>query len=562
MQGVVRARKLKWRAQSSSILPFGCFSIPIMAQSNGNAKHEARVVIVGTGPAGISAAIALKKQLGFENFRIYESASSVGGTWRDNTYPGCGVDVPVHWYSLSTELNPNWSSRLSPQPEIKQYWQRLFDNYGLEKYTFFNHWVGESIWNEDTKRYTIKLRDEITGVQSETETEVLIYAIGGFMDPVFPEVPGMETFNGAAFHSARWRHDVELKGRRVAVIGNGCSAAQLLPEVASDSTVQVINFCRTPQWFVPRRNPTYPILIQWIFAHVPLVMRLYRNWLMVTSDLGYLIFRKSNKGLLWLARKLLTRYIKRMVPQDMRDSMIPNYPPGCKRIIVDPGYLKAVGQPNVRVRWDPIESVVTEGLRLRSGEVVPVDVIIFGTGFSFELRLDSKGVNGLSMKDYFHSQGGATAYLGSAIPGFPNLFVLLGPNVATGHASVIFSQECQIQMALQLIKPVIDGRIQSVEITEKANNDYNNWLQSRLDDSVWKECNSYYHDANSSQSKLIATFPGPVTLFWWLTRSIKREDWKVSGATGNEWLEEKKSSVILISSVGVVLLSALLYLYK
>lgn len=533
-----------------------------MSQSNGDSKYEPRVTIIGAGLAGISAAIALKKQLGFKNFRIYERASSVGGTWRDNTYPGCGVDVPAHWYSLSTELNPNWSSYLVSQPEIKRYWQILFEKYNLEEHTVFNHSVGKSVWNENTNRYTITLRDELTGVESETETEILIYAIGGFMTPVFPEdIPGTETFNGAAFHSARWKHDVELKGRKVAVIGNGCSAAQFIPEIAADSSVQVINFCRTPQWFAPRRSPSYPRLLKWIFAYVPLVMRLYRNWLMLTSDLSYLIFRKSNKRLLWLVRKILTRYIKRNVPLDMKDRMIPNYPPGCKRIIVDPGYLKAVSQSNVEVRWDPVESVVAEGLRLRSGEVVAVDVIIFGTGFSVEPQLDVKGVDGLSMKDYFRSQGGATAYLGSAIPGFPNLFVLLGPNVATGHASVIFSQECQIQMALRLLKPIIDGRIQSVQITEKATDDYNNWLQSRLDDSVWKECNSYYHVTNTRQSKLIATFPGPVTLFWWLTRSIKEEDWKVTGATSNEWLEKKSNASRILVSLGVAL-AALLYSYK
>ncbi|KAG7092585.1 hypothetical protein E1B28_008928 [Marasmius oreades] len=532
-----------------------------MAQANGNAMHRPRVVIVGAGLAGISAAIALKKQLAYDNFRIYERASGVGGTWRDNTYPGCGVDVPAHWYSLSTELNPNWSSRLVSQPEIKRYWQRLFEKYDLEKHTTFNHSVVLSTWNGDTNRYTITLRDELTGIDSQREAEILIYAIGGFMTPVFPEdIPGTETFKGTTFHSARWRHDVELKGQRVAVIGNGCSAAQFIPEIARDPSVQVINFCRTPQWFVPRRNQSYSRLVRWIFAYVPLLMRMYRNWIMATSDLTYLIFRKSNKRLLWLVRKMLTRYIKRNVSRDMGDSMIPNYPPGCKRIIIDPGYLKALRQPNVEVKWDPIESVVPEGLRLRSGGVVPVDVIIFGTGFSVEPRLNARGVDGLSMREYFRSQGGATAYLGSAIPGFPNLFVLLGPNVATGHASVIFSQECQIQMALKLIKPVIKGRIQSVQITEKATEDYNSWLQSRLDDSVWKECNSYYHVANSSQSKLIATFPGPVTLFWLLTRSIKKEDWKVTGAKNSDWLEERRSSGIL-ASLGVVAVSALLCLY-
>ncbi|KAK1236013.1 Palmitoylated plasma membrane-bound casein kinase [Marasmius sp. AFHP31] len=513
-----------------------------MAQ-NGGEKNSPRVVIVGAGLAGISTAIALRKQLGFDNFTIYERASSAGGTWRDNTYPGCGVDVPAHWYSLSTELNPNWSSYLVSQPEIKAYWQHLFDKYELERHTVFNTTVTQSFWDSKDSRYTLTLHDETTGKESETITEVLIYAIGGFMSPMYPtDVPGTEVFKGIAFHSARWRHDVELKGKRVGVIGNGCSAAQFVPVIASDPSVQVVNFCRTPQWFVPRRNPSYPRILQWAFAYVPGVMRLYRSWLMATSDLVYLIFRKSNKRLLAIVRRFLTRYIAKNVPKDIRKSMIPSYPPGCKRLIIDPDYLKALSQPNVEVKWEPIDSVVPEGLRLRSGDVVPLDVIIFGTGYSVEPNFNAKGVNGMMMSDYFRSQGGATAYLGSAIPKFPNLFVLLGPNVATGHASVIFSEECQIQMAIRLIKPVLEGKIRSIEVTEKACGDYNDWVQGRLDDSVWKECNSYYHVANTRQSKLIATFPGPVTLFWWMTRAIKKDHWKVTGSTTDDWLDAGYSS--------------------
>ncbi|KAL0581528.1 Palmitoylated plasma membrane-bound casein kinase [Marasmius crinis-equi] len=531
-----------------------------MAQ-NGGKTDTPRVVIVGAGLAGISTAIALKKQLGFENFVIYERASSVGGTWRDNTYPGCGVDVPAHWYSLSTELNPNWSSYLVSQPEIKAYWEGLFDKYNLGPHTVFNTSVRHSVWHGDKARYTVTLHDEATGKESTTEAQVLVYAIGGFMNPLFPsDIPATQIFKGTSFHSARWRHDVELKGKRVGVIGNGCSAAQFVPEIASDPSVHVINFCRTPQWFLPRRKITYPSVLKWIFAYVPGVMRLYRNWLMATSDFGYLVFRKSNKRITALFRRLLARYIAKNVPKDMRKSMIPDYAPGCKRLIIDPNYLKALNQPNVRVEWSPIDAVVPEGLRLRSGDVVPLDVLIFGTGYSIEPNINAEGINGLKMQDYFREQGGATAYLGTAIPKFPNLFVLLGPNVATGHASVIFSQECQINMALRLVKPVLEGRIQSVEITEKACDDYNSWLQSRLDDSVWKECNSYYHVANTRSSKLIATFPGPVTLFWWMTKTIKKEHWKVSGSSTENWLDEGSFSGTagIFVSLSIVALSALL----
>uniref|UniRef100_A0A0W0FLE3 Protein kinase domain-containing protein n=1 Tax=Moniliophthora roreri TaxID=221103 RepID=A0A0W0FLE3_MONRR len=440
-----------------------------------------RVAIVGAGLAGISAVIALKKQLAYENFTIYERASSVGGTWRDNTYPGCGVDVAAHWYSLSTELNPDWSAYYVTQPEIRAYWQRLFDKYTLQKKTIFNTSVNDAKWHSDTQKYTLILHNEVTGEDQQVEVEVVIYAIGGFMSPMFPkDIPGTESFKGIAFHSARWRHDVDLRGKTVGVIGNGCSAAQFIPVISSDPTVKVINFCRTPQWFLYRGNYHYPSWIRWIFRCFPFIMRLYRNYLMAVSDIGYAVFNKSNRFHVALTRWAFTRYIQKMAPKDMAQELIPKYSVGCKRIIIDPDYLKSLHRPNVEVTWSPIDCVAPDGLKLRSGEVVPLDVIIFGTGYSVESNLNIEGINGVTLRDYFVAKGGATAYLGSAIPGFPNMFILVGPNVATGHASLVFSQECQIQMALQAIKPIIDGKIRSVQVTHKATDDYNRQLQSKL----------------------------------------------------------------------------------
>ncbi|EEB96921.1 hypothetical protein MPER_03855 [Moniliophthora perniciosa FA553] len=190
-----------------------------------------------------------------------------------------------------------------------------------------------------------------------------------------------------------------------------------------------------------------------------------------------------------------TRYIMKMAPKDMAQELIPKYSVGCKRIVIDPDYLKSLHRPNVEVTWSPIDCVAPDGLKLRSGEVVPLDVIIFGTGYSVESNLNIEGVNGVTLRDYFVAKGGATAYLGSAFPGFPNMFVLVGPNVATGHASLVFSQECQIQMALQAIK-LIMGRF----VTHNATNDYNSWLQSKLGNSVWQDCHSYYLVAGTTQS--------------------------------------------------------------
>ncbi|KAJ3877300.1 hypothetical protein F5051DRAFT_409021 [Lentinula edodes] len=491
---------------------------------------QAHVVIVGAGLAGICTAVELKKQLGFENFTIYERDSSLGGTWRDNTYPGCGSDIPGHWYSLSTELNPHWSNLYATQPEIRDYWQNIFDKYNLQSHTQFNSKVTSAIWSNATQKYTVEITNTLSGEKTLVETNVMFYAIGGFQKPVFStDVPGRECFKGHIWHSARYRHDVDLKGKRVGVIGNGCSGAQLVPTLSEDPSVQVTNFCRTPQWYVPRTNYAYPRWVKWIFAHIPFTMRWYRNLLMVRSDLTFVIFRKSNKRIVALVTKLLSKYIAFKAPMSQVTKLTPSYPPGCKRLIVDPGYLECLNRPNVDITWNRIERIVENGIKLVTGEVVPLDVIIFATGYSVDPEdLHVRGSLDTTVRSFYKSQGGPVAYLGSSIPGFPNLFILLGPNVISGSTSVIFVQEAQIGLALKLIKPVLAGHLKSVEVKQEVSEQYNLWLQDRLKDSVWNSCDSYYHWDNDRNSRNVASFPGPATLLYWLMRKAERwEDWKV-----------------------------------
>ncbi|KAF8911968.1 hypothetical protein CPB84DRAFT_1671255, partial [Gymnopilus junonius] len=490
--------------------------------------------------AGIATALALKRKLKFTNFTIYERADAVGGTWRDNTYPGCGSDVPGHWYSLSTDLNPYWQNYYANQPELRAYWERLWRDNSLVRHTVFGTCVTFAAWNNETQRYSIELENVRTGEKKQVEAEILFWAIGGFQAPLYPkDVTGMDNFKGEMWHSARWQHDVDLRKKRVGVIGNGCSAAQLIPEITKDPSVNVINFCRTPQWYIPRAcvNFQYPRWLQWIFAHLPLLLRFYRNLIMARSDLSFLIFRKDNEWLIKLAKKDLTAYIKKMAPERELKNLIPT--PGCKRIIVDSGYLQSLKQSNVCLRWDTIDSIVENGIKMKSGEVIPLDVIIFSTGYSVEAEhLKVRGSKGVTIDEYFASKGGPYAYLGSCIPGFPNQFLLLGPNVASGHASIIFSEEAQINFALQLIQPVLEGKVKSFEISEDATVKYNDWLQKRLQSSVWTDCVSYYQAGRKSKTRIVATFPGPVALFWWFCRGPK---WELfHGEGGERWEKERK----------------------
>ncbi|KAG6918135.1 hypothetical protein DXG01_016324 [Tephrocybe rancida] len=328
------------------------------------ANRTPRVIIVGAGLAGISTAIELKKQLGFKNFtrtaalsralndsKIYEKATAVGGTWR-----GCGSDVPGHWYSLSSELNPNWSSYFVKQPEIRAYWEELFFKHDLPSHTQLGHRVISSVWDSEAQLYHVTVEEVATGRKTQTEAEIIIFAIGGFMDPLYPkDINGVEKFRGLAWHSARWRHDVDLKGKCVGVIGNGCSAWVML-----FLTMQLVLMNR------PRK------------AH--------------SSFRRYPRIRRSRSSI----------------------SAERHSAPGCKRIIVDPGYLGALHRPNVSLSWEAIKDVVEEGVELKSGEVVPLDVIIFGTGYSLESsELDVRGSKKTTLREYYASQGGPTAYLGT-----------------------------------------------------------------------------------------------------------------------------------------------------
>ncbi|KAL5511121.1 hypothetical protein ACEPAH_4336 [Sanghuangporus vaninii] len=507
-------------------------------------KEQPRVAIIGSGLGGLSTAIALKKQLGFDNFLIYEKESDIGGTWRDNIYPGCSSDVAGHWYCLSSEPNPYWSSYYVEQPEILAYWERVVAKHRLRDYVVLNTAVVSSTWDDAAQVYRLVLRDTKTGAEREEVAEAVISAAGGFTEPRYPDdIPGIGDFKGPKFHSARWRKDVDLHGKTVGVIGNAASGVQLIPRIAQDQSTKVINFCRTPNWFAFTPNYPYPSIVKWAFAHVPGLMWAYRTLLFLRYDMVYLIFRNENKRLQALTRKLLTQELKRRAPKEMHDKLIPDYrksriiSPGCRRIIVEPGYLKSLRQPNVSVNWDGIAKLDEDGIVTKKGEKVPLDVVVFATGFYVvKMLTEVQGKHGLSLQDYFAAQGGATAYLGTTVPGFPNFFLILGPNIATGHASVIFSEEVQINYIVQLLKPVLERKASSFSVRADVTDKFNDWIQSRLNSSVFAACHSYYRAGGSGKN--VAIWPGSVALYWWKARKVNWSDYEAHGA--QKWENEQK----------------------
>jgi len=288
-------------------------------------------------------------------------------------------------------------------------------------------------------------------------------------------------------------------------------------------------------------------------------MRAYRAFLMGMIDFGFVNF-VADSGFQHRLQKQMTEYIKMKAPERYHSQLIPQYPPGCKRIVVDPGYLECLHRPNVKLNYDAIERVVPEGVQLKTGQVFPLDVLIFGTGFSLlPPRLEIFGIGGVRLGDYWKSKGGPEAYYGLAVPNFPNHFMLLGPNTAGGHASVIFNEEVQIQHAMQLIKPILAGEVRSFAVREEVSAKYNSWIQKRLVRTVWNFCDSFYR-RESTDGKNFTTFPGHVSLFWWLARSPRHSDYEIVG--GERWQHMQRLKSVLRGGVRLILSLILLQMYR
>ncbi|KAG1827114.1 FAD/NAD(P)-binding domain-containing protein [Suillus subaureus] len=476
-------------------------------------RDTPRVVIVGAGIAGITMAVNLRNKLRHDNFVIYEKAGSIGGTVVGLMFPGTGT-------CLSTEPNPYWENYYITQPEIRAYWEKIYRKHDLASHTVFNTRVTLVEWDEENGVHNLTLEDVMSGQTIQTQAETVIQAVGFFTTPMYPDIPGKEKFTGPLWHSSQWRHDVDLKGMTVGVVGNGCSATQFIPAIAAEPTTRVINFCRTPQWIGMRSNYHYPEWAKWAFAHVPFLLHAYRSFMMIT---------------------VLTWYMRRTAPAKYHDNLIPTYPPGCKRLVLDSNYLAALHQPNVDLNWTGIQEIVEDGIVLKTGNKVPLDAIIFGTGFYLAKRdVVFRGIGGHTLKHYFESEGG---YYGTVFPGFPNLFTIVGPNSASAHASLIFIIETQVNYIMKLMKPIINGKAKSLEVTQKATTYYNTWIQRRMASTIFLSCFSYYRGDNRTGAKNVATFPGMISLYWWITRKPRWDDFKVVG--GEQWFYQRRKVALM-----------------
>jgi len=476
-------------------------------------------LIVGAGMSGLLAAIRLK-QAGFGRLLILEKSEGLGGTWWSNRYPGCACDIPSHFYSYSFAPNPDWTRAYPQQSEILKYFGRVADKYRLRPLIRFGTEVAGAAYDGDEGCWTVTNADG-----SSRRARILILATGQLSRPAIPRIEGAEQFQGPVFHSAQWDETVGVKGKRVAIIGNGPSSAQIVPAIAPDVARMVV-FQRTPNWFYPRGDRPYGRVEKFLFRHLPGYARMHRAFIYLQRESLYAGFRQGSLAASWLARTV-RRMLERQVPDPaLRAKLTPDYPPGCKRIIVSDDFLPAMQRDNVVLETDSIARITPSGIVTGSGTVHEVDVIVYGTGFrstEFVAPIEVKGSGGVDLRTVWAD--GAEAYCGTTVAGFPNMFILYGPNTNLGHNSIIFMVEQQVAHMMRLVEIVFRRGLRSIGVRPAAMAAYNEGLQADLGSWVWKTgCRNWYM---TDQGKITNNWPHSTIAWRKRTRRIDLDDFEL-----------------------------------
>lgn len=462
---------------------------------------EVRVAIVGSGFSGMGVAIGLLED-GERDFVMLETASDLGGTWRDNTYPGCACDVASHMYSYSFAPNPDWSRAFASQPEIWKYQLDVAERYGLRRYLRTDAEVLGATWDADAQRWTVET------ARGTVRARFLVSGTGPLCEPRYPEIPGMERFQGAAFHSARWDHDYDLRGKRVAVIGTGASAIQFVPAIQPD-VAQLTLFQRTPPWVLPRPDRPISRVERFLFRHVPLTMRAVRLALYVRHETFVLPFRYV-RALRHLPRRVALRHLERQVKDPvLREKLTPTYDVGCKRTLLSNDYLRSLDQPNADVVTSGICEIRENAVVDQDGVVHEVDAIIYGTGFHVTDQPIADRVRGNDGRLLAEKWApGMEAHKGTTVPGFPNLFMMVGPNTGLGHNSIIYMIESQVHYLIQALRTAQHQRIGALEPRQDVVDAENEAIQQRLQGTVWNDggCASWYLDERGRNTTLWPDF--------------------------------------------------------
>lgn len=469
-----------------------------------------RIAILGAGFSGMGMAIRLRQE-GFENFVIYEKADEVGGTWRENIYPGVACDVPSHLYSFSFEPNPNWSRRFSPGREIFDYMKACARKYDLYPRIAFGRTV--TAIRHDGREWTVDFTDG-----ASVTADYVVSGLGGLHEPSLPDIPGRDQFKGPAFHTARWRNDVDLAGKRVAIIGSAASAVQVIPEIV-DKVAHLDVYQRTPNWVMPRQSYAYPKWLRGLFAKAPLLARAYRGFYFTWLEWRFNAFKGGKNVIKGSVNRVFEHHLLAQVADPaLREKLTPDYPVGCKRILISDDYFPAIQKPNVDLVTDGVAEITADGVRTKDGTLREADVLIYATGFKvFDIlqSIDVTGAGGKSLREVWRH--GITAHRTIAVPGFPNFFLLLGPNSGLGHNSVVLMIEAQVNYVIDLIRKAGEGAL--VEPRAEAARAYDERLQRDLQGKVWAAgCGAWYVDETGRNFTL---YPHDVRTY---LKEMKRPD--------------------------------------
>jgi 4-hydroxyacetophenone monooxygenase len=495
------------------------------------------VAIIGAGMSGLAAAHRLQ-QAGVP-FVVLEKDADLGGTWYENTYPGCRVDVPNHFYSYSFAQRDDWPQHFSTQDVLLDYFRTCAEHFGLREHIRFETEVTSAEWSDDAGSWTLCLR---TPDGEETlEAQAIVSAVGQLNRPSFPDIPGRELFEREWFHSARWRHDVDLAGKRVAVIGTGASAVQFIPEIAP-VVGELLVFQRTPPWMVPTEDYHQKVSAQkrWLFRHVPTYTQWYRFWLFWQNAEGMLAAAKVDET--WegegsvsllneVVRQLLLAYMQEQYADrpDLLDKVRPAYPPVAKRVIRDNGiYPGTLKRDNVQLITTDIDQITQTGVRTVDGVDHDVDVLIYGTGFTaseFLMPMKVVGRGGVDL--HGHWDGDARAYLGLTVPGFPNLFLMYGPNTnIVINGSITYFSECEVHYLLGCLRMVLAGGHRALVVRPDVHDAYNVRIDEGNRQMVWgaSTVNTWYRNA---KGRISQNWPYSLLDYWRETREPDPADFEL-----------------------------------
>ena len=487
-------------------------------------------IIIGTGFSGLAMAIRLKLR-GIDDFIILEKADDIGGTWRENTYPGAECDIPSALYSYSFEPYPDWEYKWSFQSQILEYIKLVAQKYDLYPHILTGKEMVAASWQEEPAVWKVSTHNGET-----FHGKTLVSAIGQLHHPSIPEFAGKSSFTGASWHSAQWDRDFPLSGKTVGVIGNAASAVQFIPEIAKVAG-RVVVFQRSANWMLPKQDRAYRQWEKKLVTRFPILLKLYRWQIWLKGGALFFLMKKGNEALRQFMQRRSVAYIKRHLkdPELIR-ALTPDYPMGAKRILFSDTYYAALARPNVHLETSGIREITGGGVKTENGAEHQLDVLVYATGFKtnpFLLGLDIRGKGGMSIKDYW--QDGPRNYLGMAMHYFPNLFLMYGPNTNLGSNSIILMSEAQAGYIAQCVEAILQKGWKSMEIRESVLQDYYNTTQERLKNTVWAQIDHSWY--KSSNGDLPNNYPGRTMEYSRATRKVDFSKYHIESFDSNEQLK-------------------------